>query len=150
MDGRKDGPTPVILVRFSGNPPATPRRRKPVRSTAVRVGGPQLTLLQGEGLREPARVRPGAYLTPVRTGDHVRPEWSAPLPGALVDLPDPSVPASHLEAAIDLLRRAAQATSVAERGDATLVSIEHASRSFAELFDREVARKLLRDIADSL
>ena len=151
MDGRKDGPTPVILVRFSGNPPAAPRRRKRVRSTAVRTeGAPSLTLIQGDGIREPAKEQPGARLTPVRTADHVHPEWATPLPGVLVDLPDPEAPASHLEAAIDLLRRAAQATSVAERGDATLVSIEHASRSFAELFDREVARKLLRDIADSL
>jgi hypothetical protein len=148
MDRRQDGPTPVILVRFSGNPPAAPRRRKAVRSTAVRTEAPHLTLLQGEGIRAPQKLVPGPFIAPVRTGEH--PEWGALLPGGLVDLPDPETPASHLEAAIDLLRRAAQAGSVSERGDATLVAIEHASRSFAELFDRDVAKKLLRDIADSL
>ncbi len=151
MDRRHDGPNPVILVRFSGNPPAAPRRRKPVRKSAVRPeGAPQLTLLQGEGLARTSPAQPAGYLAPVRTGSKVRPEWERPLPPTLVDLPDPEAPASHLEAAIDLLRRAAQASTVAERGDATLVAIEHASRSFGELFDREVAKKLLRDIADSL
>ena len=136
------------MVRFSGNPPAAPRRRKPVRSTAVRPDAPHLTLLQGEGLAPSSRS--AGYLSPVRAGSPARPEWAEAISSSLVDLPDPTVPASHLEAAIDLLRRAAQASSVAERGDATLVAIEHASRAFGDLFDREVARKLLRDIADSL
>ena len=150
MDRRQDGPTPVILVRFSGNHPATTRRRKPVRSTTVRTDAPHLTLLQGEGLRDPAPVGSNGFLSPVRASAPTHPEWDAPLSNELVDLPDPTAPASHLEAAIDLLRRAAQARSVAEEGDATLVAIEHASRSFAALFDRESAQKLLRDIADSL
>ena len=34
--------------------------------------------------------------------------------------------------------------------NAILVAVEHASRSFGELFDRETAKKLLRDIADGL
>lgn len=79
-----------------------------------------------------------------------RPEWLIGLPPTLIDLPDPRTPPDHLECAIDLLRRAAQSLSVSERGDALIVGVEHAARSFAELFDREAARKLLRDIADGL
>ncbi len=150
MDRRQDGPTPVILVRFSGNHPAATRRRKPVRSSTVRVGAPHLTLILGEGRSEAAPAGSNGFLSPVRASAPKRPEWGSPISDDVVDLPDPTAPASHLEAAIDLLRRAAQARSVSEEGDATLVAIEHASRSFAALFDRESAQKLLRDIADSL
>jgi hypothetical protein len=150
MNRRQDGPTPVIKVHFTGNPPAEPRRRPPVRRRRtegeVRPPGPQLVLLHGEGIRVPAKVN---YIAPMRTyAKHNG--WDAPIDQGLVDLPDPSVPQSHLEAAIDLLRRAAQASTVCERGDATLLAVEHASRSFGEMFDREAAKKLLRDIADSL
>lgn len=142
------------MVRFSGNPSGS-RRRKPVRATGLVRGpdAPKLTLLQGDGetiaRNAPPRHAMDGMISPVRA-QAVRPEWGDDLDDELLDLPDPHGAQTHLEAAIALLRRAAQATTVSERGDATLVAIEHASRSFGELFDREVAKKLLRDIADSL
>lgn len=150
MERRNHGPSPVIMVRFSGNP-AGSKRRKPVRATGLVRGpdAPKLTLLQGEGHGPAPLHAMEGMISPVRA-QAVRTEWGDDLDDELLDLPNPHGAQTHLEAAIALLRRAAQATTVSERGDATLVAIEHASRSFGELFDREVAKKLLRDIADSL
>lgn len=125
---------------------STSRRRPRVRGAGE---GAHLRLVR-PGDQEPALAAPAPYHPPVRAGVPRRPEWLIGLPPTLVDLPDPTHGPAHLEAAIDLLRRAAQATSVSERGDAILVAVEHASRSFGELFDRETAKKLLRDIADGL
>jgi hypothetical protein len=127
-------------------------RRARVRQSRVPREARHLMVVRhdGENDAEAPEAPQITYRLPVRAAIRVRPEWMTPLEGALVDLPDPEAEATHLEAAIDLLRRAAQATTVSERGDALLVAMEHTARSFSELFDRETARKLLRDVADGL
>lgn len=143
MTRRPDEPLSGNIAHFAGS---TSRRRPRVRGAGE---GAHLRLVRATE-QEPARAAPAPYHPPVRAGVPSRPEWLIGLPSTLVDLPDPSRAPDHLEAAIDLLRRAAQASSVSERGDAILVAVEHASRSFGDLFDRETAKKLLRDIADGL
>ncbi|MFO0605954.1 MAG: hypothetical protein U0324_22405 [Polyangiales bacterium] len=143
MTRRPDEPVSGNGAHFSGS---TSRRRSRVR--AATAGGHLRLVRPGE--QEPALTAPAPYHPPVRAGVPARPEWLIGLPPTLVDLPDPLTPPDHLECSIDLLRRAAQSLSVSERGDAIIVGVEHAARSFAELFDRETAKKLLRDIADGL
>ncbi len=137
MDGRKDGPTPVILVRFSGNPPAAPRRRKrgalygraPRRPApyapagrgsraVVALGG--VPLSGARGLAGAARVGRGDLVV---AGRPARPDG----------------PASTWRPPSTSCAAPPRPRLVAERGDATLVAIEHASRAFGDLFDREVA-----------
>jgi hypothetical protein len=143
MTRRPDEPISGIAKHL---PSSSSRRRPPVRRTGE---GPHLRLVRADGgEREAPAAAP--YHPPVRAGLPARPEWLATLPSSLVDLPDPRTPPDHLECSIDLLRRAAQSLSVSERGDAIIVGVEHAARSFAELFDAETAKKLLRDIADGL
>lgn len=142
MDRSQDKPISGNGTHLVGN---TSRRKARVRRGAEAT---HLRLVRpgDEALAPPTPP----YHPPVRASAPVRPEWAAPLSAELVDLPDPTREPAHLEAAIDLLRRAAQATTVSERGDAVLVAVEHAARCFAEMFDRETTRKLLRDVADGL
>lgn len=121
-----------------------------MRSSGLPRDVPWLQLVPTPGGSHPAPAARAPYRPPVRVDGPTRPEWSHPLPSSMVDLPDPDEPATHLEAAIDLLRRAAQSESVSERGDALLVAIEHAARSLGELFDAEAAKKHLRGVSERL
>lgn len=72
------------------------------------------------------------------------------LPEDLVDLPPAEGPSNDLEAAIHLLRLAAQSPSVSVQGDALLVAIEFAAHALAARFDSETARRHLANITRRL
>lgn len=133
-----------------------PRRRDRVRMTQLQQGGAVLKLVPPPSDSPSGRRGEGGYTPREALGAKpilrpaLHPGWVVPLPPTLVDLPTPEGPTDDLEAAIDLLRRAAQSETVSERGDALLFAIEHASRALADLFDRETAQKYLDDVIDRL
>lgn len=123
---REPGPALRVIRNDGGLAPA-PRRRAPVRLAVYESRGDEPSMV--------VSARPGPLPA---------------LPDDLVDLPAPEGPSNDLEAAIHLLRLAAQSPSVSVQGDALLVAIEFATHALADRFDAETARRHLENITRRL
>lgn len=176
----KDAPEPRPRSTPSSRAVGAPSRRRPrVRLTLFRPDGRALSVEAPADLAandEPpaqATLPPMAPLRSIGPDGRPRPcpprveaapPWatqpSVLMPPGLrtmgdtldevLDMPAPLGPENPVEAAIALLRSAAQSERVSARGDAILVALEHAAQALAELFDRETARRHLNAITARL